>query len=163
MEEKEIELSWKDLVVDCGHISDEVLTKSWEWLIGKDVRICLISSLGDFFFTNDSKKVFWLEVGGAIVEQVADNEEEFKALLTEQETVEDWFLVNLVLDLKLAGQHLNKDTVYSFKQLPIFGGEYEPDNFKVRDIEAHFSVHGQMHEQTRDLPDGVTVQVKKKE
>ena len=124
MDENAIELSWKDLVVDCGHIDDQALTKDWEWLIGENAQICLISSLGDFFFTNDSKKVFWLEVGGAIVEQVADDEKEFKALLTEQETVEDWFLVNLVLDLKLAGKKLEKDTVYSFKQLPIFGGEY---------------------------------------
>ena len=40
------------------------------------------------------------------------------------------------------------------QMLPMLGGKYEPDNFRIYDVVTHFRVWGPIHEQLRDLPDG---------
>jgi hypothetical protein len=55
---------------------------------------------------------------------------------------------------------LGKNEVYSFKKLPIIGGEYSVDNIEPTDISVHFTLTGMIHEQIKDLPDGTEVQIK---
>ncbi|WP_233407562.1 T6SS immunity protein Tdi1 domain-containing protein [Marinomonas spartinae] len=59
--------------------------------------------------------------------------------------------------LKVQGVILEQGKLYGFKQLPVLGGEYEPDNFELTDIEVHFAMLGQMNLQIKDLPDGTKV------
>ena len=47
--------------------------------------------------------------------------------------------------------------LYGFKQLPVLGGKYEPDNFELTDIAVHFSMSGQINFKLKDLPDGTKV------
>jgi len=50
--------------------------------------------------------------------------------------------------------------LYSYKILPIIGGDYSVDNFEPMDIEVHFSFTGQIHKQIKDLPSGTKVEFK---
>ncbi len=34
------------------------------------------------------------------------------------------------------------------------GGEYEPENFELTDIEVYFELSGKIHKQINDLPEG---------
>ncbi len=132
-------------------------------MIGEDKRLILISSVGDMYLQNENREVFWLDVGRGELIQVADSVEEFEALLEDEEIIREWFLVELVAALKREGMQLIPGKLYGYKKLPVMGGEYAPENFVLTDIEVHFQLAGQIHEQIKDLPDGTTIEIKVKD
>lgn len=152
-----MEITWDDLTVNFDYSKEESLLEAWKWLVGEDMRPILISSIGDMFLQNEPGEVFWLDVGRGELTKVADTVEEFKLLLEDEETVREWFLIELVAALKREQMQLGPNQVYGYKQLPILGGEYIPENLEPTDIEVHFQLAGQIHEQIKDLPDGTQI------
>ena len=154
-----MKITWDDLKIDFKHIDQNRLTKSWSWLIGTDKKPILISSIGDLFLADEKGTCFWLNVGEGTFEKVADNIEEFKSKLKDNEQVDEWFLIGLVEKLKESGLKLTEKHLYGYKKLPVLGGEYKPANFELTDIEVHFELSGQIHKQIKDLPDGTKVNI----
>ena len=152
-----MEINWAELKMDLSKINLKILLESWEWLIGKDKKIILISSIGDAFLEDSNGICYWLNVGEGILEKVAENITEFETKLTDNEIVEDWFLVELVAELKKSGIELTENNIYSYKTFPILGGEYLPENFEITDIEVHFEISGQIYKQVKDLPVGTKI------
>ncbi|MFV8364738.1 T6SS immunity protein Tdi1 domain-containing protein [Flavobacterium sp. ZT3P35] len=155
-----MKITWKDLTINFNHIDLNRLMESWDWLIGNDKKPILMSSIGDLFLEDKNGICYWLNVGEGIIEKVAENESEFKAKLNDDETVDEWFLIELVSELKRNGLLLTEKKLYGYKTLPILGGEYKPENFELTDIEVHFELSGQIHKQVKDLPDGTKVNIK---
>ncbi|MGB0850483.1 MAG: T6SS immunity protein Tdi1 domain-containing protein [Bacteroidia bacterium] len=154
-----MKITWNDLKVDFNHIDQNRLTESWNWLIGTDKKPILISSLGDLFLADKNGICYWLNVGEGILEKVADSTDEFKAKLKDNEQVNEWFLIGLIEKLKESGLQLTDKHLYGYKTLPVLGGEYEPENFELTDIEVHFELSGQIQKQIKDLPDGTKVNI----
>lgn len=152
-------ITWKDLTVKFDYIDLDRLMESWDWLIGNDKKPILMSSIGDLFLEDNEGICYWLNVGEGILEKVADNETEFKAKLKNEEIVDEWFLIELVSEIKRSGLELTEKKLYGYKKLPIIGGEYKPENFEMTDIEVHFELSGQIHKQIKDLPDGTKVKI----
>ena len=152
-----MEINWAELKMDLSKINLKILLESWEWLIGKDKKIILISSIGDAFLEDSNGICYWLNVGEGIFEKVAENITEFETKLTDNEIVADWFLIELVAELKKSGIELTENNIYSYKTFPILGGEYLPENFEITDIEVHFEISGQIYKQVKDLPIGTKI------
>jgi len=155
-----MKITWNDLTVDFSHIESEKLTEDWTWLIGNEMTPILVSSIGDMFLSDQTGKIYWLEVGRGIFQVVADSIEEFKTKMKNEEIANEWFMFDLVAEIKESEQELSKGKLYSFKELPILGGDYTADNFVLTDIEVHFSLDGQIHKKIKDLPDGTKINVK---
>jgi hypothetical protein len=155
-----MKITWDDLKVNIANIDSNSLLESWYWLIGNDKTPILVSSIGDIFLTDKSGKCFWLNVGEGIFEEVAENVEEFKEKLNDNEIVNEWFLVELVAELKKSGMELEENKLYGYKKIPILGGEYVPENFELTDIEVHFELCGQIHKHVKDLPNGTKINIK---
>ena len=156
LKESSVSLTWNDLTVSFEHLDRAKLIEDWQWLVGSALPI-LITSVGDAFLQTESGEVFWLITGSAEFEKVADSYEEFEGNLQDNELIKEWFLVPVVAQLKEQGAILEQGKLYGFKQLPVLGGKYEPDNFELTDIEVHFAMSGQMNLQIKDLPDGTQV------
>ena len=109
---------------------------------------------------NESGEIYWLITGSAEFEKVAQSYEEFQGKLQDNELIHEWFLVPVVARLKENGVILEQGKLYGFKQLPVLGGKYEPENFELTDIEVHFAMSGQMNLQIKDLPDDTKVKFK---
>ena len=154
-----MKITWDDLKVDYSNIDNTEFLESWHWLIGNDKTPILISSIGDVFLEDKSEKVYWLNVGEGIIEKVAENKADFKSKISNNEIVSEWFLVELVAELKKMGLELSKNKLYGYKKLPILGGLYEPQNFELTDIEVHFELSGQIHKQVKNLPKGTKVNI----
>jgi len=155
-----MKITWNDLKIDFNHIDQNRLIESWYWLIGTDKKPILMSSIGDLFLADKNGACYWLNVGEGIFEKVAENIEQFKAKLKDNEQVDEWFLIGLVEELKQSGLELTDNHLYGYKKLPVLGGEYKPENFELTDIEVHFELSGQIHKQIKDLPDGTKVNIK---
>lgn len=150
-------MTLKDLTVDFSHLKKSSLIEEWIWLIGVDKTPLIVSKIGDLFLRDGNDKFYWLNVGDGILDCIAHSANEFEALLNNNEKLDEWFLPELINQLHKNGDELSNGEVYSFKKLPVLGGEFEINNFESTDISVHFSVSGQIHEQIKDLPDGASI------
>ena len=146
-----------DFIVKFDNNSADRLIGDWIWLIGNDKTPILVSAIGDLFLRDDKSNIFWLNVGEGKLNLVANGNEEFEGRLKDIDQVNEWFMIDLIEELKNSGQELNERQVYSYKKLPVLGGDYSPDNFEATDIEVHFCFAGQIHEQVKDLPPGTKI------
>jgi hypothetical protein len=146
-----------DFIVKFDNNSADRLIGDWIWLIGNDKTPILVSAIGDLFLRDDKNNIFWLNVGEGKLNLVANGNEEFEGKLKDVDQVNEWFMIDLIEELKNSGQELNERQIYSYKKLPVLGGDYSADNFEVTDIEVHFCFAGQIHEQVKDLPPGTKI------
>lgn len=149
-------ITWNDLTVNFEHLDRNKLMEDWQWLVGTALPF-LITSTGDAFLQTESGEIYWLITGSAEYEKVANTYEAFEKKLKDNELLHEWFLVELVAELKEKGLLLEEGQIYGFKKLPAIGGEYELDNFEPTDIEVYFSMSGQMNQQIKGLPDGTKI------
>jgi len=153
-------ITWNDLTVNFKHIERTALVDDWQLLVGTSALPILISSVGDMFLQESSGEVYWLITGSGEYEKVANSYEEFQSKLQNDEIVNEWFLVPVVVQLKEKGVNLEAGKLYGFKQLPVLGGAYETNSFELKDIEIHLAMSGQINLQIRDLSDGTNVNFK---
>lgn len=154
---KKMKITLDDLTVKFDNNSSDRLTEDWTWLIGANKTPILVSAIGDIFLRDDNKKIYWLDVGAGKVELVANGIQDFEEKLKDVEHVNNWFMVDLIAELKLSGQGLKDGQLYSYKILPTLGGDYSTDNFEPTDMVVHFSLAGQIQKQIKDLPDGTKI------
>ena len=121
------------------------------------MQLLIVSSLGDMFLANAEGRVFWLDTGAGLLQQVAGSAEDFKRLMQQRENADQWFVPQLVGDLMAAGVVLGAGQCYSYKKPPVFGGQIEPDNFEPTDLSVHFSILGQIHRQVKNLLPGTSI------
>ena len=118
------------------------------------------TALGDLFLAEPDGRVLWLDVGTGEVQPVADDEAAFRRAVADPDKASLWFGTVLVDRLRDAGKVLGPGECFCYLQLPLLGGEFEPDNFVIKDVLTHFRIWGPIHEQLHDLPDGATVEFK---
>jgi len=150
---------WKDLIVKFNHIDQTQLTKDWLWLIGKNMKPMVISSIGDMFLADKNGEIFWLNVGEGKFQFVAKNYEDLKEKMNDDKTANNWLMFDLVSEIKESGLKLTEGELYSYIKLPIIGGLYSAENFRICDIATHFSFAGQIHRQIKNHPDGTSVKI----
>jgi hypothetical protein len=143
--------------IQIENIDSKAILENWLWLIGLNMKPYLISSMGDMFLTDSKGKVFWLNTGEGVLDIVSNSIEEFQAKLSDSIHLNTWFMVDFVESLMSSGLILSLGKIYSFKKLPILGGDYLPNNIVVMDIEEHFKITGYIHRQIKDLPEGTQI------
>jgi hypothetical protein len=150
-------ITWNELTVSPEGVDFDDLLSDWRWLVGEEYRPVVISALGDLFLRHHDGRIFWLNTDWGQLTEVAKSADEFKKLMVQPKFAEEWFIPNLVGDLLSSGKKLGPGDCFSYQVPPALGGEIEPDNFEPTDLSVHFSVLGQIHEQTKDLPEGTPI------
>jgi hypothetical protein len=146
------------LIVSLDDIDSDRLLEFWRWLPEKGLSPWFATALGDLFLKGAGGRVWWLDVGTGELQNVAASPDEFEELLRDPDNTDLWFGQALVDALRESGRTLGRGECYSYLQLPILGGEYEPGNFRVYDVMTHFRLWGPIHERLKDLPDGASVE-----
>ncbi|MFT4928362.1 MAG: hypothetical protein ACI8WB_004481 [Phenylobacterium sp.] len=148
-------MTLNDLTVNFTHLNRAYLLSEWHWLIGVEKMPILLSASGDAFLqdSNDGS-IMVLDTCNGKLTEIAGSFDQFSSLLTNKDFLMEYLAVQLVEDLMKAGTKLSEGKIYSFKKLPVLGGELSPENIDTVDIEVHFSMTGQIHQQVQNLPDG---------
>lgn len=147
-----------DLTVNFTHLVREEILSDWKWLIGDKKLPILLAASGDAFLQDlENGSIYWLDVGGGELRKIAQNQEEFSRQLQSKDHVIEYLAVHMVGDLIQSGKSLAEGQIYSLKTPYVLGGEYRLDNIEASDIEVHFSVLGQIHQQVSNLPEGTPV------
>jgi hypothetical protein len=154
----DVRITLNELTVNFDRLDRERLLDDWRWLIGSSKQPILLSAIGDAFVQDeDDGTVHLLDTAAGACQRVAADEAEFRNLLTDAQWATDHLAVEAIVDFLGNDLRLEPGQIYSWKRPPALGGEYELANAATADIEVHFSITGQLHEQLRDLPAGTPV------
>jgi hypothetical protein len=125
-----MDFEMQNLIVDIQNIDPEDICSCWQWRLQGQKGIILISKLGDMFMQGEDDCIYWLQTDSGDLTKVADSIEHFEHLLSFDENLDNWFLPGLVERLVQSGKVLKQTEVYSYKVLPVIGGEYSIDNIE---------------------------------
>jgi len=153
-------LTLKELTKEIEKIDVDDILSCWQWLLADMKVVITISVLGDLFLLGQDQAIYWLQTDSGDLTKVADNLQQYQNYLSDDEKLDNWFLPLLVEKLIVAGKTLKENEVYSYKKIPVIGGEYSVDNIEPTDMSVHFAFSGQICEQIKDLPDGTKVNIK---
>jgi len=148
-----------DLIVNPENFNIEDIFSSWQWRLQDQKGLVFISKLGDMFLLGEDDAVYWLQTDSGDLTKIANTLSHLEQLLTEDENLDNWFLPSLIDQLEAAGKILKPNEVYSYKKLPVIGGEYSIENIEPIDASVHFAFSGQICEQIQNLPDGTKVNI----
>ena len=149
-----------DLTVDTSTIVLSDIIECWLWLVKDCRQLLLVSKMGDLFYESSNGCVYWLATDTGTTTQIANDTEQFNLLLHHEDNIDNWFLPLLIEQLIAKEILLKEDQVYSYKQFPILGGEYDIDNIEPTNVSVHFGLTGQVFEQVSKLPEGTRVKIK---
>jgi hypothetical protein len=150
-------LTWNELAVSPDGVDFEDLLSDWRWLVGEEYHPVVISAMGDLFLRHDDGRIFWLNSGWGQLTELAESADEFKKPMVQPNNAGNWFIPKLVGDLLSSGKKLGPGECFSYKIPPVLGGEIDLDNFEPTNLFVHFSILGQIHEQVKELPEGMPI------
>jgi hypothetical protein len=129
----------------------------WRWLVGADAEPLLVTALGDVFVTAGQGQVLFLDTYEGTFVEVAPSEAMWRPLLGDPQRQVEWFNPSLVQQLRERGLCLADGQSYSPVHPLVLGGSMEPENFEVAEWLVHVGLMGQLHEKTRELPEGTRI------
>lgn len=153
-------LTLEQLTKDITNVDIEDILSCWQWRVAGMKAVVTISCLGDIFLLGNDDNIYWLQTDAGDLTKIANSLEQYQQFLNDEEKIDNWFLPLLVEKLLTADKILKVNEVYSYKKLPVIGGEYSVDNIEPTDMSVHFAFSGQICEQIKDLPDGTKVNIK---
>ena len=150
-------ITLNDLTINPDGVDMATLLDDWTWAMPEPVRPVLLSAMGDAFAQGASGAVYFVDMVEGTVTPVAEDGATFETLLADTEFVTNHLFPARVVQLRNAGLTLKPKHVYSHKQPLVLGGEDDTENVEVTDVIVHISIHGQIHRQVKDLPDGTPI------
>lgn len=147
-------ITMNELTISPKGIDLDTLLSDWTWAIPEVLRPVLLTAMGDAFAQGESGAIYFVDMIAGKVRLIAEDGESFKSLLRDNPFVTDHMFPSQIMQYRDAGMTLQPGQVYSHKQLLVLGGEDEIDNIEPTDVSVHISIHGQVHRQVKDLPDG---------
>jgi hypothetical protein len=149
--------AWRNSIIETEGFDAAKLLATWRWLVNDSYTILFATQLGDLFLKDSNGQIFWLATDSGELRNVASDESSFFQQLNNPQTVIDWFATPIIDCLIASKMVLAKGQCYTYFTLPILGGSYEPDNFKLVDLQTHFDIWGPIHEQIKEIPDGTEI------
>jgi len=153
-------LTINQLTKEISSIDIEDILSCWKWKVADVKAVAAMSVIGDLFLIGQDNAVYWLQTDGGAFTKVADDLQQFRPHLNDDDKVDNWFLALLVEQLLAAGKTLKENEVYSFKKPPVLGGDYSAGNIEPTDMSILFGFAGQISEQIKDLHQGTKVNIK---
>jgi hypothetical protein len=135
----------------------DTLLSDWRWLVSPDFAPVLMTAFGDLFLRDQSGHIHFLDLMSGELKQVAESQQEFDRLCEDREQRRSWFVGFLLTEVRKSCGELEAGECYSCKKPLSLGGQLETDNFERTDLQVHYSILGQLHQQTRHLPPGTKI------
>lgn len=146
------------LIIKIEGIPFDSLLSNWRWLVSPDFTPVLMNAFGDLFLRDKSGGIHFLDLMSGGFKRVAQSQEEFDQLCDDREQRRSWFIGFLLTEVRKLCGELAPGECYSCKTPLTLGGQLEADNFERTGLEVHYSILGQLHQQTRHLPAGTKIQ-----
>lgn len=124
----------------------------WEWLIGEDKEIMVITKMGDVVMKDPSNKLYFLSSTDGTMEHISNYSNDFFKNKLSAEQYFEIFQPTLIASLEeLDDKSLKEGQVYVYGILPATGGETSIDNIYCKDIYEHFILVGATHKEIDEV------------
>jgi hypothetical protein len=152
-------VSWDDLTIQVSNISNVTEVYSdWAWLLGdEEIRPIMITKFGDMFYRRLDGQVYFLDTMEGKISCICGSNEDFNAFINKTENIEHYLMSNLIYVLINQGKVTSLYQCYSYKILPVLGGESRAENVEIMDAVVNISITGQIHRQVKDLPEDTVI------
>lgn len=150
-------LGLDELTISLENLDANDLLCDWRWLVDESYSPVLLSAIGDLFVQSQDGSIWWLCTADGHFSQVAPDLTEFRRLTMQPEQSREWFLPDLVGQLRQRGMLLEPGKCYSYKIAPFLGGKVEPKNMDLTNVYVHFSFLGGLYRACKDLPPGTKI------
>ncbi len=145
------------LIIQTDGLPFDALLSDWRWLVSSNFTPILMTAFGDLFLRENSGQIHFLDLMSGEFKQVANSQEEFDFLCEDGERRRSWFVGFLFTEVRKLLGDLSVGQCYSCRKPLSLGGELQPENFERTDLQVHYSIMGQIHQQTRHLPVGTKI------
>jgi len=145
------------LTIKTDGLPFEALLCDWRWLVSPDFTPVLMTAFGDLFLRDQAGRIHFLDLMSGGFKQVAQSREEFDRLCEDREQRRTWFMGFLLMEVRKLRGELVAGECYSCEIPPSLGGKLDAENFERTDLQVHYSILGQLHEQTKHLPAGTKI------
>ncbi len=146
-----------DLTINPAGIDLPSLLSDWEWAMPEPLRPVLLTAMGAIFAQGASGAVYFIDTAGGIVDVVAEDGATFESLLRDSRFVTNHMYPSRVVELRKAGKLLGPTEVYAHQRPLVLGGIDEIENLEPTFAAVAISLHGQIHRQVKDLPEGTPI------
>ncbi|MDA0374249.1 MAG: DUF1851 domain-containing protein [Planctomycetota bacterium] len=150
-------ITLNDLTISAHGVDMDSILDDWIWAMPEPMRPVLLTALGDAFAQGQSGAVYFVDAASGEIRAVADDGATFQGLLRDARFVTEHMQPARIVAHRRAGLELAAQQVYGRRTPLVLGGADDIDNVEVTDVTVHLSIHGQVHEQVRDLPDGAPI------
>lgn len=150
-------ITMNDLTISPDGVDMDTLLDDWSWAMPEPLRPILITAMGDAFAQGEPGAAYFIDMVEGTIKLAAEDGGSFETLLSNTEFVTDHLFPSRIIQLRKAGKTLKPMHVYSHKHLLVLGGDDDIGNVEVTDVSVHVSIHGQVHRQVKDLPDGASI------
>ena len=150
-------ITMNDLTINPKGIGMETLLSEWTWAMPEPLHPVLLTAMGDAFAQGESGAVYFVDMVEGNVRVVADDGESFQSLLRNNQFVTDHMFPSRIVQFRKAGMTLQPGQVYGHKQPLVLGGNDDIENVEATDASVHISIHGQVHRQVKELPNGTPI------
>lgn len=114
------------------------------------------SAFGDVFL--ETPDGWWfLDILGGTLTREWDSSADLQAALNTSEGQDRFLMAGLVEAANGRGLAPGMTEILAFTLPPMLGGDISPANLEVSDMVVTVDLHGQIHEQIRDLPPGTPI------
>jgi len=128
---------------------------SWQWLQvgGEPIAVTVFADV--FFLKPDG--IWFLDTLEGTFKKSHDTKEELNTALASAEGQDHYLFAGFVDRARNEGQLPGLGECLDFKLHPRVGGVIKYSNVEVRDFVVALHIRGQLHEQTKDMPDGTKI------
>ena len=138
----------------------DVVRTAWNWTGLDPAEVVATNAFGNLIVRARDGAIWRICPEELSCQAIAANDEEYQALLADEEFRIDWEMRALV---KLAYETLGPlepDRCYCLKMPSVLGGAYEAENLGTNSRLELVSFAGDIGEQIKDVPDGGRVEIR---
>ena len=135
------------------------LLSSWSPPLPESFEIWLVNRFGDVLAAFDDGSIHMLDVSTGEMTRIADDRDHFCTLIDLGNNANDWLMIPLIDRCVAAGMILRGNQCYGYKIPPMLDGACTVENIEPTDLSVHYSLHADIYNQVKDLPDGTKIRV----
>lgn len=141
----------KKYIIDQEGIDNDRLIIAWQWLVGKDKTIMVITKMGHVLLKDAAGILYFLNTEEGSMETLSNYYEDFFNNKLSAEQYFEIFQPELIQDLEAEGKHLKDGQVYSYSKMPSAGKPIQLKNRHCTAIYEYFDKTGVIHKELNDL------------
>lgn len=136
------------------------ISKAWSWIGLEPVDVITSNAFGNVIVRDKCGRFWRICPEELSCQVVAESEDEYRVLISDEEYLADWDMIQLVALASRKLGSLAPDRCYCLKVPGVLGGEYVAENLGTNSRLEVIAFSGDVAQQLKDVPDGAKIEIR---